>query len=290
MDFLLPLTILGFIISIYQISEESKRRNLIFKFSWFDKTLLTFFALILVITIFSVNFWSEQVPQTALSYSSSGGFVDCDTKLTDCYEITFSFLFSILGFIISVIIIYRFMGKLNSNKLRQKKKFVDNSLDKLGRRQFSEVSADLELFHDDLLKSYKLPKQRYYCKYAKHIIAVIINNTIKYLTSIESWVKIFKENVTPFNEYIQDQREQQIIFRNVQTKESDFQRFFHRLRFIKNRRVSYCKLIDNYYYEITGNTEFLEYRDFHVNIYLPDIYNNKQKSHTLALLSIHFCN
>ena len=126
MDFLLPLTILGFIISIYQISEESKKRNFIFKFSWFDKTLLTVFALILVITIFSVSFWSEQVSQTALSYSLSGGFSDCNTQLTDCYEITFSFLFSILGFLISVVIIFYLLVKLKSNKLRQKKEFVDN--------------------------------------------------------------------------------------------------------------------------------------------------------------------
>lgn len=259
MDLLLPLTIIGFLISIYQISEESKRRNFIFKFSLFDKILLTVFALVLVLTIFSVNFWSEQVSQTALSYSLSGGFSDCNTQLTDCYEITFSFLFSILGFLISVAIIFYLLVKLNSNKLRQKKKFVDNSLDKLGRRQFSEVAADLELFHCDLLKSYKVSKQRYYCKYAIHIIEGIIDTIRKYPTSIKSLVKIFKENVTPFNEYKQGQREQQIIFRNVRTRESYFQRFFHRLRFIRNRRVSYCKLIDNYYYEITGKTEFLEY-------------------------------
>jgi len=259
MDWLLPLTTIGLFISIYQISEEYKRRNFTYKFNLFDKIFLRILALFLVSSIIFSNLFSEQVSQPYLCYSLSGGFDYCNTNLTDCYKITFSFLFSIIGFIISIIIIFYLKAKLNSNKIMQKKRFVVNSLDKLGRRQFSEVSADLELFHDGLLKSYKSPKQRYYCKYAKHIIAVIINNTIKYLTSIESWVKIFKENVTPFNEYIQDQREQQIIFRNVQTRESYFQRFFHRLRFIRNRRVSYCKLIDNYYYEITGNTEFLEY-------------------------------
>src|SRR5665648_83859 len=160
MDLLLPLTIIGLFISIYQISEEYKRRNFIYKFSLSNKTFLLVLAFFLVLSIISSNFFYEQVSQPYLSYSLSEGFGDCDIMLNGCYEVTFSFLSSILGFIISIIIIFYLKAKLDSNKIMQKKKFVDNSLDKLGRRHFSEVSTDLELFHDDLLKSYNPPSTK----------------------------------------------------------------------------------------------------------------------------------
>ena len=143
MDFLLPLTVIGFIISIYQISEESKKRNLIFKFGLLDKVLLGFFAMILIFAIFSANFWSGQVSETCFNFSLSGGF--SVTKSSDSYEITYSFLYSILAFVVSLILIFKFMAKLNSTKLKQNEKFVNNSLDKLRRRYFAEVAADLEL-------------------------------------------------------------------------------------------------------------------------------------------------
>lgn len=267
MDFLILLTVIGFIISIYQISEESKKRNLIFKIGFLDKAFLGFFTVISIFSIFSANFWSDQVTETYFNISLSGVPSVCDIKSSNCYEITYSFLYSFLAFTASFSLILVFMWKLYSTKLKQKDNFVANSLDELGRRQFSEVAADLELFHNDLLKSYKLPKQRsyklpkqrYFCKYAKHIITVIIDSTVKYLTSIELWIEIFKENAIPFNEYNQYQREQQIVYRHVQTKKSDFQQFLHHLNVIENRRESYCNLIDNYYYEVTGTTVFLEY-------------------------------
>lgn len=268
MDLLLPLTIIGLFISIYQISEESKRRNYVFKFGLFDKILLTVFALFLVLTIISANFFSEQVSQTALSYSLSGGFGDCDIMLNDCYEITFSFLYSIIGFIISIIIIFYLKLKLDSNKIMQKKKFVDNSLDKLGRLHFSEVSTDLELFHDYLLKSYNPPstKQIYIFKYIRHIIAIFKKYIeIKDISTIKANFRILQNELISFNDYKQKDQEifesiGHILLQHNRTKKRNFmQRFFQSLRLRRNRRESYCKLIDNYYYEIISNTEFLEY-------------------------------
>lgn len=267
MDFLLPLTVIGFIISIYQISEESKKRNLIFKFGLLDKVLLGFFAMILIFTIFSANFWSGQVSETCFNFSLSGGF--SVTKSSDSYEITYSFLYSILAFVVSIILIFKFMAKLNSTKLKQNEKFVNNSLDKLGRRYFAEVAADLELFHYDLLKSYKPPKikQHYFLNYIAHVINILRKNIkFKNLPSPKIMLKNIYEMFILYKEY---KKQQQEISNSIggklfsalhQKKKKTFiQRFIYRLRFINNRRESYCKLIDNYYYEINGNTEFLEY-------------------------------
>lgn len=269
MDFLLPLTIIGFIISIYQISEESKKRNFIFKIGFFDKAFLGFFAMILIFAIFATNFWSDQVSGNYVNISSTGSPFAYDIGTTNGYKITYSFLFSVIAFTVSVILILFTRGKLNSTELKQKKGFVANSLDKLGRQQYAEVAADLELFHDDLLKSYKPPKTKthYIFNYIKYIVKILQNNiNFQNIRSPKTTIKHMQKELISYKAYKVKQKEisESIggILALILTKKkekSSIQNFVHRLQFIRNRRESYCLLINNYYYELTGNSDFLEF-------------------------------
>lgn len=269
MDFLLPLTIIGFIISIYQISEESKKRNFIFKIGSFDKVFLGFFAVILIFTIFVANFWSDQVSGNYINISSARNLFAYDIGTNNDYKITYSFLFSVIAFTVSVILILFTRGKLNSTELKQKKDFVASSLDKLGRQKYAEVAVDLELFHYDLLKSYKPPKTKphYILNYTKYILKILQNNiSFQNIQSPKTNIKHMQKELISYKAYKVKQKEisESIggILASILTKnkeKSSIQNFVHRLQFIRNRRESYCLLINNYYYELTGNSDFLEF-------------------------------
>lgn len=269
MDFLLPLTIIGFIISIYQISEESKKRNFIFKFGFFDKVFLGFFALILIFALFAANFWSDQVSENYINISSSGNPFGYNMGTANGYKATYSFLFSVLAFIVSAIVILFARGKLNSSILKQKKDFIANSLDKLGRQQYAEVAVDLELFHYDLLKPYKplKTKAHYLFAYVKYITKILQNDiNFQNIQSPKAIIKHLQGERISYKDYKMKQKEISesigVIVASIITKKkekSSIQNIVYRLHFIRNRRESYCLLINNYYYELTGNSEFLEY-------------------------------
>lgn len=266
---MLPLTIIGFIISIYQISEESKKRNFVFKIGFFDKIFLGYFAVLLIFAIFAANFWSEQVSGNYINISLSTNPFVYDIGTSEGYKITYSFLASVLAFLVSIILILFAKGKLNSTKLKQKKDFVSNSLDKLGRQQYAEVAADLELFHYDLLKSYNPPKTKPYSIFTYiTYIAKILQKSINFqnIRSPKAAIKRLQGELISYKDYKIKQKEVSEgfgrILSSILTKKKEkslIKIFFHRLRFIRNRRESYCLLINNYYYELVGNSEFLEF-------------------------------
>ncbi|MCK5040003.1 MAG: hypothetical protein KAR87_03480 [Candidatus Aenigmarchaeota archaeon] len=264
MDFLLPLTIIGFVISIYQISEEYKKRNFVFKINWIDKALFFIFAVFLVCSIFLQNFYliQEQEPIFRTFNCNSQG---------NCYDITYSYLFSIIAFLLAVILIICFIIKLNSKKLSKKKEFINNALDMLSRQKYDELSADLELFHDELLKHYKRPKQRnfYFLKYFQYILSEY-NKVFKQSKQKSKFIIILKKTSMKMKSYSKYKKESQENF----TKLGHMIRFFEpkkpiwqikltklieKLQFMKNSRIKYCDMIDDFYYELINNTDFLEY-------------------------------
>jgi hypothetical protein len=268
MDFLLPLTVIGFIISIYQISEESKKRNFIFKISSVDKVFLGFFAVILIFSIFAANFWSNQVSGNHINISATGSLFAYDMGATNDYKITYSFLFSIIAFTVSVILILFTREKLNSTRLKQKKDFVVNSLDNLGRQKYAEIAADLELFHCDLLRSYKPPKVKthYICTYFAEIEQVIRKNIgFKSIKTPQSTFNKIKKEIGTYKDSKKRRKDHfdffgpsLSIFRYEQNA-TFVQRTCHQLDFTRNKKLAHCNFIDDYYGELMSNHNFLEY-------------------------------
>lgn len=200
MDFLLIITIIGFLISFYSISEDYKKRNLIFKFNTFDKILIVFFFILLIIVIFIQEFYSIQEPEPTYSL----------------FEIsfTYSFLLSIVAFFIAMGIVVFFIIKLNSKKLNQKEKFIENALDNLRKRRYENLSADLDRFYKDILKSYKRPKESFYI--FEHL-----------LSGKQSKNTSFKDKLKTI---------------------------INKLNFIRNRKIRYYKLLDDFYNELVNET------------------------------------
>lgn len=261
MDFLLPLTIIGFIVSFYSISEGYKKRNLLFKFSWFDKLLLLFLFITLIITIFIQNFYLIQNPEPVY-YS-----FNCN-DVGDCYKLTYSFILSICAFLIAFVIVVYFVIKLNSKHIFQKGKFIENSLDNLNKHKYAELSADLELFHNELLKKYKKPKHYFLLKYMRYWLIEKLGlqnkKSLKYKLNKESKKK------QKLMSYLEFKKEEKInyerfghILNHFESKnptwKTKIKHIFNKLRFIRNNKIKYCELIDNFYNELANDTNYIEY-------------------------------
>ncbi len=147
MEFSLILLVLGFLVSFYSISEDYKKRNLIFKFNVFDEVLMLSFFILLSILIFIQELYSMQDPQPVYTLFK--------------INFSYSFLLSLIAFLIAIFIVAFFIIKLNSNKINQKEKFIENALDNLRKRRYSDLSADLDIFQKDILKTYKNPKESF---------------------------------------------------------------------------------------------------------------------------------
>ena len=139
MDFLLPLTIIGFLISIYGVSEDHKKRNLKFKFGIGSKIWLGFLSLIILSLVLLDIFWLEQPARVIWSFWG--------------YDITWTLLISILAIIVSGILVGFFWKRLNSKKLIQKELFAKNVKYLLGRKMFSEILSDLSVYFEDIFNS-----------------------------------------------------------------------------------------------------------------------------------------
>lgn len=176
MDFLLPLTILGFIISFYSVSEDYKKRNFIFKLSLLDIILFSTFLLFLIIVIFIQNFCLTQIQEPLLNLF----------KVT----FTYSYLFSIIAFLLSAIIVIYFVIKLNSKKVIQKTQFIKNAKDNLKKHNYAILSADLDLYNGEILSqynNYKLHKTELNQKFI--IFKIIKENKENYCKTVESFYR-----------------------------------------------------------------------------------------------------
>lgn len=275
MDFLLPLTIIGFVISFYSISEKYKKRNLSFKFSWFDKGLLSIIFLTLISVIFYQNYQIIQEPQ--LTYTLFN------------IEFTYAYLSSFVAFILAVIIVIYFISKLHSKKLNQKNKFIENALDNLKKKKYAELSADLDIFNNELLKKYKRPKIRHYylLKYIKYWFVTKFGLENKNNITHKLKKKTNKKyTLMSYAKYKKDQKETYDrighLLNNFQSKDKNWKAnlksFFNKLRFIKNNQNKYCDLIDNFYNELANDSEYIKYL----------IQNNFNSSLALLKVQTHF--
>jgi len=254
MDFLLPLTIIGFIISFFSISEEYKKRNLLFKFSWLDKSLLSIIFLGLIGVIFYQNYQIIQEPE--LTYTLFN------------IEFTYAYLSSFVAFILAAIIVIYFIVKLHSKKLNQRTKFIENSLDNLKKRKYAELSADLDIFHDELLKKYKRPKVRqfYLLKYIRYWVVYKLGLENK--KSIAHKLKSKKKaKLMTYSEFRKEEKENFDRFghlmKSFQSKDKNWKtnlkNFFDKLRFIKNNKIKYCDILDKFYNELANDSDYIEY-------------------------------
>lgn len=258
MDFLLPLTIIGFIISFYSISEEYKKRNLLFKFSWFDKLILLVFFIALIVTIFIQNFYLIQNPEPVYySFNCNGA--------DECYKLTYSFLLSICAFLIASVIVIYFIVKLNSKQLFQRKRFIKNSLDNLNKHKYAELSADLELFHNELLRKYKKPKHEHFflLKYMGYWLIEKLG--LQNEKSLKD--KLNKDKIMSFLEFKNKEKTEYerfgYLLNHFKSKKPTWKTkikiFFSKLRIIRNNKMKYCNLIDNFYNELANDTCYIEY-------------------------------
>jgi hypothetical protein len=258
MDLLLLLTVIGFIISIFQIAEEYKKRNLIFKLIWWDKLLLFVFVLSLILTIIFQNLFSIQETQPILTA----------TLFENPLIIPYSFILSLCAFALAIAIIVYFLMKLNSKKIANKNKFIKNLFDSLNKQNFTTLSADLELFHDDLLKKYKIPEKwrLYFLKYIcylfsklsnifrKHGARVKLHKKIRLLMkSIESYTD-FKKNLISSKDSFEllPSNRKELFCDNVVG-------IINNLRQGYKMQTKYALLVDNLYYEISNDDDFLKF-------------------------------
>lgn len=110
MDYLLPLTIIGLIISLYQISEDHVKRNYKFKFGFCERWGLLILSILLIVLIVLSNYWAERIVifnvysvSTVTTYGS--------------YTVTNSFLSSLAAFLIALIIFMILYLKLKSKSI-----------------------------------------------------------------------------------------------------------------------------------------------------------------------------
>ena len=136
MDFLLPLTIIGFLISIYEISESQKKRNLVFKFGFMDKVIFLILSLLVLALVILDIFWQEQTNSIIWIINN--------------YNITWSLTISVLALVVSAIIIIYFWVKLNSKKIILKERFADNLKDFLNRKKIAELTSDVEIYFEEI--------------------------------------------------------------------------------------------------------------------------------------------
>jgi hypothetical protein len=144
MDFLLPLTIIGFLISIYEISESQKKRNLVFKFGFIDKVIFLILSLLVLALVILDIFWQGQTNSIIWVINN--------------YNLTWSLTISVLALVVSAIIIIYFWVKLNSKNILLKERFANNLKDLLNNRKFAELTSDIEIYFKEIFSKNKSMK------------------------------------------------------------------------------------------------------------------------------------
>jgi len=209
MDYLLILTVIGFLFSVYEVSEDYKKRSLVFKFNFIDSAAGFLLVFLFIALILLINFFEVQDKELVVS-------IVCDNS-GRCYDIFASYALSVVALALALVLIIGFIVKLNSKNLAKKKEFIEDAIDRLNRRNYESLSADLELFHDDLIRNYISQK--------KNISFKDLLSATKKDTGL---IKKLKD--TP-----------------------------EKLNFVKNDRLRYSQLVDQFYFEIISNRDFLEF-------------------------------
>ncbi len=177
MDFIIILTLIGFLISLYSISEEHKKKNLIFKINYFDKILfILLFSLMLFLIILNIFI----TDQNSFRIISLGNFL-----------ITWNLIITILLILLSTCITILFWIILNSIKIKNKKSYFDNLKSVLNKNNFSELTNYIEIYFEEI----------FFCKkeFSKPFKMDLINNPgfINYITknNVNLVLKILFEGI-----------------------------------------------------------------------------------------------
>lgn len=196
MEFTSLLIVIGTFISIYQISEDHKKRNFIFKFSSYD--------LILLVIIFLLFLYYLVVESYIVSLKENEMYV-----VPQIYGLSCSFLIvvAVLFLIIatSLYVIY----KLNSNEIIRKEEFIKNLQTKFNEKKYDVIITDLWIYYESFnTKSSKtLSVPLIFCKISNikkslkrkyHTIRVklqtVYKNLVLYLQQI--WNTVSKKEKT----------------------------------------------------------------------------------------------
>ena len=136
MDFLIILTILGFLISIYSISEDHKKRNFTFKFGWISWIICIVFVVFIIFSILVGGYYSlpgNEIQVSILGLNLTSGFV----------SLIITFMFSII-FLIFVLI------RLHSKNISRKNAFIESLREKLNRKQYGVVAYDFAKYFNSI--------------------------------------------------------------------------------------------------------------------------------------------
>ncbi len=136
MDFLIILTILGFLISIYSISEDHKKRNFAFKFGWISWIICIVLVVGIISSILVGGYYSlteNEIKFNALGLSLTSGFV-----------------FLIITFMFSIIFMLFVLIRLHSKNISRKNAFIESLREKLNRKQYGIVAYDFAKYFNSI--------------------------------------------------------------------------------------------------------------------------------------------
>ncbi|WP_408956127.1 hypothetical protein [Natroniella sp. ANB-PHB2] len=168
----LILSLVGIMISLYTIANESKKRNIRFKFS-----IISYILLILMIGSFFISIIFEgyfKIKQNEMVFDFIG------------FNLIYSYWYSMLGLLLLILISGYFAYLIFNNKIKKEIEFIKSLRKNFNNDQIGLIIADLDLFFQNLMKKY-LPNGR----------KAEENNTVRILKNEEplSKSKILKNKI-----------------------------------------------------------------------------------------------
>jgi len=136
MDFTYLLTVIGTFISIYEISEDYKKRNFVFKFGSYDLILVALIFLLFIYFTLVESYIEIKLEENEMYIVPQICGFSCS------YLIVISVLLLIIA--VSLFVVY----KLNSNEIIRKKEFIDNLQAKSSEKKYDVIISDLWIFYD----------------------------------------------------------------------------------------------------------------------------------------------
>lgn len=141
MDFLIVLTILGFLISIYSISEDYKKRNLKFKFGFLSSFFGIIILICMIVSIVLGGYYSIEGNDAILNLFG--------------LNLSYEFIYSISVFLFSILFLTFVLIKLESKRISSKNAFLESLREKLNRKQYGIVAYDFAKYFNSIEKMQK---------------------------------------------------------------------------------------------------------------------------------------
>ncbi len=137
MDFTYLLTVIGTFISIYEISEDHKKRNFIFKFGSYDLILVALIFLLFIYFILVESYIEIKLEENKMYVVPQICGISCS------FLIVISVLILIIA--MSLYVIY----KLNNGQIIMKGEFIKNLQSKFNEKKYDVIISDLWIFYDN---------------------------------------------------------------------------------------------------------------------------------------------